>query len=152
MSNNEDSQFVTGSGNIFADLNLQNADERAFKSELAIIIEMVIDRLSLTQTEAATRMNMKQSDVSNIVRGRLKGYTVDRLLRALTLLGQDIDLSIRPKQSNAPARINIQYDLDATGSLIGVEVIDASKRFGDLRKLTVDAAIAELHLGEPAVA
>jgi predicted XRE-type DNA-binding protein len=107
MSDNE--ELVTVSGNVFADLGLPNPEERKFKSELAIIIEMVIDNLGITQTEAATRMSMKQSDVSNIVRGRLKGYTVDRLLRALVSLGQNIELSIMPNQADEPAKINIQY-------------------------------------------
>ena len=103
-------EFVKGSGNVFADMGLPNPEERQFKSELAVVIEMVIENLGITQAEAAAKMRMSQSDVSNIVRGRLKGYTVDRLLHALVSLGQDINLSIQPKRQDAPARISIQYD------------------------------------------
>ena len=49
-------------------------------------------------------------------------------------------------------RTGENHDMDATGGLIGAEVINASKRFGDLRKLTIDMVIAELNLAEPSAA
>src|SRR5690242_2071032 len=88
-----------GSGNVFADLGLPNAAERQTKARLALHIEHLIKQAKWTQAEAAERMGLAQPDVSNIVNGRLKGFTLDRLFQCLDALGQEIEIRIKPKQS-----------------------------------------------------
>ena len=75
--------IINGSGNVFEDLGLPNPAEREAKAQVAIYIENLIKHNGWTQAEAAEHMGINQSDVSNIVRGRLSTFTLDRLFRCL---------------------------------------------------------------------
>jgi predicted XRE-type DNA-binding protein len=88
-----------GSGNVFADLDLPDPDERQVKAQLAIYIEQLIEQNGWTQGEAASRMGLSQSNVSNIIRGRLKNFTLDRLFRCLNAISQDVEIKVHPAQS-----------------------------------------------------
>ena len=93
-----------GSGNVFNDLGLPGPELRFVKAFISIYIEGIIDENHWTQAEAAKRMGLAQPDVSNILRGRLKGFTLDRLFACLNALDQDVEIKIRPAKS-APARL-----------------------------------------------
>ena len=95
-------EFTKGSGNVFADLDLPNAQEHLAKARLAYRIECLIQEAGMTQTEAATKMGLTQPNVSDIVRGKLKGFTLDRLLQCLNALDQDVEIIVRPKSATAP--------------------------------------------------
>lgn len=90
------------SGNIFADLERPDADEVLARVRLAQQVAEIIERQTLSQTEAADIMELDQPKVSALVRGRLSGFSTDRLLRCLRLLGQDVDIVVRDKPSNHP--------------------------------------------------
>jgi predicted XRE-type DNA-binding protein len=93
-----DAITTVGSGdNVFAALDLSDADEWLAKAELARAVAAVIATLGLTQMEAATTIGVSQSDVSNLARGRLAGYSMERLYRFLNLLGQDVRIVVQPK-------------------------------------------------------
>ena len=85
------------SGNIFQDLGLPNAEERLAKAMLSREISRVIDERGLTQAEAAQLLGASQPDISNIVRGRLSGFALERLARYLNALGRDVEIRVRPK-------------------------------------------------------
>lgn len=87
--------FVTGSGNVFADAGLADADELYFRAQLALMIANIIRDRGLTQREAAAVTRLAQPDVSAIVKGKLVGISVERLLRALKALGKGIELHIK---------------------------------------------------------
>lgn len=82
-------------GNVFADLGLPNAEERLAKADLAIAIAREIETRSLTQAAAAVLLGVAQPDVSNLMRGRLSGYSIERLTRLLNVLGQDVEIRVR---------------------------------------------------------
>lgn len=86
--------------NIFEVLGLPDAGEWLAKAELARAIGQLIKQRSMTQTAAATLLEVAQSDISNLSRGRLSGYSMDRLYRFLNALGQDIQIVVRPKPSS----------------------------------------------------
>lgn len=67
---------------------------------IAIHIERLIDQAGWTQAEAAQRMGLSQSDVSNIVKGRLSGFSLDRLFQCLDNLDQEIEINITPRASS----------------------------------------------------
>mgnify|MGYP001561956717 FL=1 len=96
-----------GSGNVFADLGLPNPQEALMKAELARRIDEVVRARRLTQTQAAGVMGIDQPKVSSIRRGKLSGFTVDRLLRYLNALDQDIEIKVyaKPRRSSRPARL-----------------------------------------------
>jgi len=85
-----------GSGNVFADLGLPNPEVRLAKARLAILIHATIQERGLTQRAAGKLMGIDQPKVSHILRGRLNGYSTQRLMEFLTALGRDIEIVVRP--------------------------------------------------------
>lgn len=97
-----------GSGNVCADLNVARANEALAKAELAASICAIIAGRKLTQAQAAALLGIDQPKVSTLQRGRLDGFSTDRLLRFLNALGQDVEIVIRKKpRSKRPARIRV---------------------------------------------
>lgn len=88
--------YTKGSGNIFADLGLPNAEEHQLKAALLVQIKRLIADLQLTQTEAAKLVKMKQPDLSKLLRGHFKLASVEKLMLMLTALDQDVEITIKP--------------------------------------------------------
>jgi predicted XRE-type DNA-binding protein len=85
-----------GSGNVFADLGLPDAEDRLAKAELALRIAEVIRARRLTQNAVATLFKIDQPKVSRLLRGHLAGFSTERLMYFLTLLGRDIEIVVKP--------------------------------------------------------
>jgi len=94
-------KMEVASGNIFADLGLPDADELLLKSQIVITLRHLIKARKLTQTEAAKRIGIGQPDLSNVLRGRFRGYSVERLMRMLTAFDQDIEITVRPRRGKS---------------------------------------------------
>ena len=90
-----------GSGNVFADLGLPDADAHLLKAELVTRVEKIIRQRGLKQVEAAKLLGLSQPDVSRLLRGNFSEYSMERLLRLLTALGRDVDIVIRESHSSA---------------------------------------------------
>jgi len=91
--------------NIFADLEVKDPQEYLAKAELAWSIKKTIVSRKLTQTQAAHILQLKQPDVSDLFRGRLHKFSLDRLMHLLNLLDWDIDIIIKNKISKAGSGI-----------------------------------------------
>jgi len=100
----DDTRITPSSGNVFEDLGLPDAAELLVKADLAIEIGKVLDARGWPQAQAARVLRTSQPRISDLRRGKLEGFTIDRLLRFLTTLDQDVELSIHPK-SGAEARL-----------------------------------------------
>jgi predicted XRE-type DNA-binding protein len=87
-----------GSGNIFADLGLPNAEEHQLKAALLVQIKRLIVDRQLTQTEAAKLTKMKQPDLSKLLRGHFKLASVEKLMLMLTAFDQDVEITIKPRR------------------------------------------------------
>ena len=87
-----------GSGNVFADLGLPDAEERLTKAGLASKICMLIESAGLTQAQAGRQMGIDQPKVSMLMRGRLKDFSTDRLMRFIVLLERDVVIDVRDPQ------------------------------------------------------
>jgi predicted XRE-type DNA-binding protein len=87
-------RFTESSGNVFADLGLPDAGTRLAKVELARRISMEIEARKLTQREVAAILGIDQPKVSAITRGRLREFSLDRLLTLLGRLGMDIEIIV----------------------------------------------------------
>lgn len=85
-----------GSGNIFADLGLPDANKHMLKARMVMIIGKSIEQLGLNQKAAAKRMGISQPDVSNLLRGRFEGFALERLLEFVRVLGSDIEVKVKP--------------------------------------------------------
>jgi predicted XRE-type DNA-binding protein len=102
--NTNDIPVVEGSGNVFADLDLPNADELQIKAELTRQLYNRITALGLSQVQAARQLRLKQPDVSKLMHGRFTGFSVDRLIALLTALEIDVDIVLRPHSENGSHR------------------------------------------------
>ena len=87
-----------GSGNVFADLDIPEPEEHLAKVKVSLRIDDLVKERGLVQEEAARVMGITQADVSKILRGILRGFTMDRLFRCLNALDQDVEIAIRPKR------------------------------------------------------
>jgi predicted XRE-type DNA-binding protein len=85
-----------GSGNVFADLGLADAEKLKIKTGLVIEIRKAMRSLGLTQQDAAKRMGISQPKVSDIMRGDFTNLSERKLMDCLTRLGYDIEIKVRP--------------------------------------------------------
>jgi predicted XRE-type DNA-binding protein len=98
--------YETGSGNVFKDLGLPNAEEHLIKAQLVYKIDTILKRRRLKQLEAAALFGIRQPDVSKLLRGDFRQFSVERLLRFLVALDQDVRIVVKPhhhNRKNAPA-------------------------------------------------
>ena len=91
-----DIEVEAGSGNVFADLELPDADKLKIKSGLVIEIARAVRRLGLTQEEAGRRMGIAQPKVSALMRGDFSNLSERKLMECLKRLGYDIEIQVRP--------------------------------------------------------
>ena len=97
---------IRGSGNVFADLGLPRAEEKQTQVWLAVAINQAIKERHLSQTEAATLLNISQPKISALANYQLGGFSVERLLHFLNVLGRDVEIVVRRKpRSRRGARI-----------------------------------------------
>jgi len=89
-------EIHTGSGNVFADLNLPDAGRLKVKSELSIQIQRAMKRLGINQKEAALRMGIPQPKLSALLRGGFDNISEHKLMNCLNRLGYDIEINVRP--------------------------------------------------------
>ncbi|MGN7611281.1 helix-turn-helix domain-containing protein [Magnetococcales bacterium HHB-1] len=87
-------------GNVYADLGFKDADKRMAKADLAIQIGKILSDRGLTQMQAAKILGIPQSHLSNLVRGRLEGFSMDHLFRLLNALGQRVHITVEPAEKN----------------------------------------------------
>jgi predicted XRE-type DNA-binding protein len=88
--------ITKSSGNVYADLGLKSPEEHALKAELVRRIAIVMEDQDLTQTATARRLGIAQPDVSKLLKGHFRQFSVERLLRFLVALGQDVEIVVRP--------------------------------------------------------
>lgn len=101
-------EFTPSSGNVFADLNLPQADDLLAKAELAAKIIAEIQRRRMTQIQAAAVLGIDQPKISALKQGKLSGFSIERLIRFLLLLGRDIEIIVKGKsKSRATARLRV---------------------------------------------
>ena len=89
-----------GSGNVFQDLGLPKSPELLAKAQLVSRIAKIIEREKMTQIQAAERLGIDQPKVSLLLRGRFEGYSVERLMRFLNALDQDVKIIVKPARAN----------------------------------------------------
>ncbi len=93
-------EIKLGTGNVYADLGYADADEMLIKAQLVAKIAKVIKRKSLTQTQAAELLGMPQPKLSNLLRGRFRGFSERRLMDCLTKLGRDVQIVVKATPSS----------------------------------------------------
>jgi predicted XRE-type DNA-binding protein len=95
----------TGGGNVFNELGVPNGEEHRIKAQLVFKIDLILKERGLKQVEAAGLIGSSQPDISKLLRGEFRQFSVERLLRFLVALDQDIEIVVKPHRDakNAPA-------------------------------------------------
>jgi predicted XRE-type DNA-binding protein len=95
----EDTEVTKGSGNVFKDLDFPNPEEHQMKAELVRRLGAIMQDRGYTQIRTSKIIGLGQADLSKLLRGRVRGYSMDRLFGFLMALDNDIEIVIkeRPK-------------------------------------------------------
>jgi len=98
-------QAATGSRNVFKDIGVPNAEEHLVKAQLVSKIDAIMKQRRLKQVEAVDLFGVRQPDVSKLLRGEFRQFSVERLLRFLVALDQDVEIVVKPHRdrNNAAA-------------------------------------------------
>ena len=96
--------YETGSQNVFKDIGIPNAEEHLVKAQLVFKIDAIMKKRRLKQVDAADLFAIREPDVSKMLRGEFRQFSVERLLRFLVALNQDVEIIVRPHRdrNNAP--------------------------------------------------
>lgn len=93
-------KFTKSSGNVFADMGFKDSKERLVKADLAIKINQIIKDRKLKQANAAKILGINQPKISAIANGRLKDFSIERLIEFLNKLDQDVEIFVHQKPKN----------------------------------------------------
>jgi predicted XRE-type DNA-binding protein len=80
-------RIMTKTGNVFADIGLPNPSEHEIKARIVLALNRTIEDLELSQTEIARMAGIAQPDLSKILRGSFRGFSLDRLFNIMLKLG-----------------------------------------------------------------
>ncbi|MGO9232225.1 MAG: helix-turn-helix domain-containing protein [Bryobacteraceae bacterium] len=101
-------KITPSSGNVFADLDFVDAGERQTKVRLAVTINEVLRRRGLSQANAAELLGVNQPKISALSKYRLEGFSVERLMRFLASLNQDVEIIVRNRpRARRPGRVSV---------------------------------------------
>lgn len=99
----QDDMIFEGSGNVFADIGLPDAENMLLKSSIVMELRRLMETRHLSQTAAASLIGIGQADLSKLLGGRTRGYSVERLMRMLTAFDQDVEITVRPRATAGEA-------------------------------------------------
>ena len=91
-----------GSGNVFADLGLKDADQLMARSQIGFHVFKILEARKLKQREIASILGIAQSDVSHLMNGHFSRFTTDKLLDFLRRLGRKVTIEVSPHHKGEP--------------------------------------------------
>lgn len=85
-----------GSDNVFRDLGFPEAEAQnlRLRADLVVHIRKVIEKLGVTQAEAARRAGITQPRMNDLVKGRTRKFTLDALVNVAANLGYSAKLKL----------------------------------------------------------
>ncbi len=99
--------YKVSSGNVFADLGVDAPEETLAKAELTVKISEIIEAKGLTQAAAAKVLGIDQPKVSALLRGRLTGFSTERLIKFLNALGRDVEIVVKDRPRKGPGHLQV---------------------------------------------
>jgi predicted XRE-type DNA-binding protein len=110
LDNTINETWEVGSTNVFADIGMPDAEEKLVKAELVFKINEILKKKKLTQSESAKLLGADQSKISLLNRGRLSAFSIERLVKYLNLLNQDVEIVIKKsKKRSSPGELRVIY-------------------------------------------
>lgn len=109
MSGKKKVKVEPSSGNVFADGGMPGAEEHLIKAQLVVRIDRILSARKLTQAAAGKILDIAQPDLSKILRGNFRDVSVERLLRFLAALDQNVEIVVTPKpKGRKPATVTVR--------------------------------------------
>ena len=105
--NTSECSVERGSGNVFADLDLPDAESHLPKAELVGLMDDIIRQRRTNQAETARALGLSRPDLSHLLRGDFHEHSLEDLLRFLMALGCDVDIVIRPADPDTGGKLRI---------------------------------------------
>jgi len=102
MTNDNQIEFEEGSGNVFADLGMGDADELFARSRLGYCVYKILEEQKLKQREIAALLGIAQPDVSHLMNGHFSRFTTDKLLDFLKRLNRKVTIQVSPRRPGEP--------------------------------------------------
>jgi predicted XRE-type DNA-binding protein len=98
-------RYEIESHNVFKDIGVPNPEEHLVKAQLVFKIDAIMKKRRLRQVEMADLLGIRQPDVSKMLHGEFRQFSVERLLRFLVALNHDVEIVVKPHRDrgNAPA-------------------------------------------------
>ena len=98
-------RYEKGISNVFKDIGVPNAEEHFIKAQLVFKIDAILKKRGMKQVAAAKLFQVRQPDISKMLRGEFRQFSVERLLRFLVALDQDVAIVVKPHRDrrNAPS-------------------------------------------------
>ena len=103
----EEIMSTPSSGNVFADLGLPDAEELQAKAEIIGQIYKIREKRGLKQKEMAELMGVSQPKVSALLKGKVEGFTIERLIQLLTRLGCDVKVVISRSRTDTIGHLTV---------------------------------------------
>ena len=91
-----------GSGNVFSDLGLKDADQLMARSQIGFHVFKILEQKRLKQREIASILGIAQSDVSHLMNGHFSRFTTDKLLDFLRRLDRKVTIEVSPHRKGEP--------------------------------------------------
>jgi predicted XRE-type DNA-binding protein len=88
---------------VFQDIGVPNAEEHFVKAQLVFKIDTILKARGMKQVDAANLFGVRQPDISKMLRGEFRQFSIERLLRFLVALNQDVEIVIKPHRSRSDA-------------------------------------------------
>lgn len=90
--------FTKSSGNVFADMELEDAEELMIRAQLGHAVRMILGEQEKKQREIAALLGIDQAEVSKLMAGKYHLFSEGRLMGFLRKLDQKIIIHIKPRQ------------------------------------------------------
>src|ERR1700722_2082920 len=101
------------SGNIFADLGMPNSEQELVKAKLTVQIYRLLKERDMTKAEAAQLLGTTQAQVSALMRCRPVSVSIGRLMEFLTILGQDVEITVKPSRKRGDGHMSVASQMPA---------------------------------------
>ena len=106
---NESKKLPVEVKSAYEELGFKNYQEMETKANLVMEIAEVIKKKRITQTQCASILGISQPKISELLCGRFRGYSVERLMHFLNALGQDVDIVVKERPQTRPARVSVHH-------------------------------------------
>jgi len=100
MAKGSTERVARGSGNVFADIGVDQPEEALAKAHIVETIAELLARREVSQQEAGRLVSLTQPQISRLMRGDTREFSYERLMRVLTALGQDVEITIRQTRAH----------------------------------------------------